>query len=109
MKGKTERLSAVQAAACLDALGSETRLQIYRLLVRAGPEGLNVGEVQRHTAIPPSTLSHHLAALTRTGLVAQERRGRAIVCRAVYPRMRGLIGYLTEQCCAGIAADADAA
>jgi DNA-binding transcriptional ArsR family regulator len=109
MKNKAEKLNTTQAAACLDALGSETRLEIYRLLVRAGPDGLTVGEVQRHTAVPASTLSHHLAALTRTGLIAQERRGREIICRSVYPRMRGIIGYLSDQCCAGVAASSDAA
>jgi ArsR family transcriptional regulator len=103
MAGKTEKVAAALAAECLAALGSETRLEIFRLLVRAGPEGLTVGEVQRHVAIPGSTLSHHLDALARTGLVVQERRGREIVCRPDYPRMRGVIAFLTDQCCAGVA------
>ena len=109
MSLRSTKVDAAQAAESLAALGSETRLEIFRLLVRAGPEGLTVGEVQRFTAIPASTLSHHLAALSRAGLVQQERRGREIICRPDYPRMRGVIGFLTDQCCAGVAKPADVA
>ena len=109
MSGKTQKIDATQAADCLAALGSEPRLEIYRLLVRAGRDGLTVGEVQRHVAIPGSTLSHHLDALARTGLIVQERLGREIICKPDYPRMRGVIGFLTDQCCAGVAKASDAA
>lgn len=109
MAPKTLKVDTQSAAEYLAALGNQTRLELFRLLVRAGPEGLTVGEVQRHLSIPGSTLSHHLDALARTGLVIQERRGREIVCRPDYPRMRGVIAYLTDQCCAGVAKSSNAA
>ena len=90
------------AADALAALGNRTRLTLFRLLVRAGPDGLNVGEVQRHLEIPASTLAHHLQALTRAGLVRQERQGREVVSTADYDAMDGLIGFMTEACCAGV-------
>ena len=96
-----------QAADSLAALGNRTRLRLYRFLVRAGDDGLNVGDLQRLLEVPPSTLAHHLAALARAGLVTQERRGREVISRADYPAMRGLIGYLTEQCCAGVRLEED--
>ena len=95
------------AASALDALGNVKRLAIYRLLVRAGDGGLAVGDVQRALGFPASTLSHHLAWLSRAGLVAQERRGREIRCRADYPVMHALVGYLTDSCCVGVRPAAD--
>lgn len=84
----------------LSALGNESRLRIYRLLVRAGPEGLSVGAVQSRLAIPASTLAHHLAALRNAGLIGQRRKGRMITNSANYAAMDGLVDYLTEACCA---------
>lgn len=109
MKAKSPKVDAGSAAECLAALGSAPRLEIFRLLVRSGREGLTVGEVQRHVAIPGSTLSHHLDALVRTGLIVQERQGREIICKPDYPRMRGVIGFLTDQCCAGVAKSSNVA
>ena len=94
-----------QAAKGLAALGNRTRLRLFRLLVRAGKEGLNVGDIHTHIGLPASTLAHHLASLTRAGLVIQERRGREIISRADYGAVEGLAAYLTEECCAGVAAD----
>jgi len=71
------------------------------MLVRAGPDGLAVNAVQRELGIPGSTLSHHLARLISVGLMAQERHGVTLICRADYAVMDGLIGFLTEECCAG--------
>jgi DNA-binding transcriptional ArsR family regulator len=88
-----------QAARRLEALGSATRLAIYRLLVRAGPDGLPVGVVQRTLDIPSSTLSHHLRRLIEVGLVRQERHGATLLCRANYPAMDDLVAYLTAECC----------
>jgi len=84
------------------ALGHETRLSIYRLLVRAGGDGLNVGDIGRHLGTPPSTLTHHLSALVDAGLVIQERSGREIISRADYDAMRQTIGFLTAECCTGV-------
>lgn len=89
------------AARRLEALGHPTRLAIFRLLVRAGPDGLAVNAVQRDLGIPGSTLSHHLARLMSVGLMTRERHGATLVCRANYEAMNGLIAFLTEECCAG--------
>ena len=94
------------AARCLEALGSPTRLEIYRLLVQAGPGGAVVGDLQERLGIPASTLSHHLSRLVRVGLITQERHSRNLVCRASYERMNGLLGYLSDNCCEGLAAGA---
>lgn len=88
------------ASSQLEALGNPTRLRIYRLLVRAGQEGMTVGHVQDRLSMPASTLSHHCRKLVDTGLVTQQRQGTALICRAHYPAMRSLIGYLVDECCA---------
>lgn len=89
-----------QASRQLEALGNPTRLQIYRTLVRAGHAGLPVGGLQERIGIAASTLSHHLKRLVDTGLVTQERQATTLICRAHYPRMNALIGYLADECCA---------
>lgn len=89
-------------AKALAALGHDTRLALYRLLVKAGDEGLNVGEIGRHLRARPSTLAHHLSALVDAGLVIQERRGREVVNRADYDAMRRTVGFLTAECCTGV-------
>lgn len=88
------------AAAQLEALGNPVRLKIYRQLVRAGVEGLPVGAVQDRLKMAASTLSHHLKRLVETGLVTQERQATTLICRAHFPAMNGLIGYLSDECCA---------
>ena len=89
-----------KAASQLEALGNPTRLQLYRILVRAGDDGLAVGSVQEKLDVPASTLSHHLKRLVDTGLVTQERQATTLICRANYPGMNALIGYLADECCA---------
>lgn len=90
-------------ARSLAALGHDTRLAIYRLLVRAGEEGLNVGEIGEHLGVPASTLAHHIGTLVDAGLVIQERRGREIVSRADYEAMNRTVSFLTSECCTGVA------
>lgn len=92
-----------QAARQLESLGNPTRLQIYRTLVRAGHAGLPVGGLQERIGIAASTLSHHLKRLIETGLVTQERQATTLICRAHYPAMDALIGYLADECCADAA------
>ena len=89
-------------ARSLAALGHETRLEIFRLLVRAGNRGLNVGEIGRHIGMPASTLAHHLGALVDASLVLQERQGRQIVNRVDYGAMRRTMSFLTAECCTGV-------
>ena len=88
------------AAQQLESLGNATRLELYRTLVRAGPEGLAVGQLQQRLGIAASTLSHHLRRLVDRGLVSQERQATTLICRASYPAMNGLIGFLADECCA---------
>lgn len=93
----------------LEALGNPTRLKLYRALVRAGEAGLPVGRVQEKLKIAASTLSHHLHRLILTGLVTQERQGTTLICRANYPAMRTLIGFLVDECCVDARCGPDAA
>ncbi len=97
-----------QAANGLAALGNRTRLRLYKLLVKAGAVGLNVGDIQSRIKIPASTLAHHLTTLARAGLVIQERRGRELISRANYDAVHGLAAYLTEECCIGVEGEAGA-
>ena len=90
------------AAAGLAALGNPTRLRLYRLLVRAGPPGVPVGELVRTLETPASTLAHHLASLTRAGLVEQEQRGREVRSCPDFAAMTQLMDFLTAECCVGI-------
>jgi len=88
------------AAARLEALGNPTRLKVYRLLVRAGDTGMTVGKLQERLDIAASTLSHHLKTLVTVGLVTQERESTTLICRANYPVMHALVGFLADECCA---------
>jgi ArsR family transcriptional regulator len=96
-----ETNSALKA---LGALGHESRLAAFRQLVQAGPAGLSVGELRERLGLPPATLTAHLNVLRSAGLVQDQREGRVIRMRADYAQMDGLIAYLTENCCAGLAA-----
>lgn len=87
------------AAARLEALGNPTRLRIYRMLVRAGEDGMAVGRLQERLDIAASTLSHHLKALVGVDLVTQTREGTTLICHTNYDVMRGLLKYLVEECC----------
>ena len=87
------------AARCLEKLGNPTRLEVFRLLVKAGDEGLSVGAIQDHLGVPASTLSHHVAHLVNVGLVRQEREGRVLRCRPNFPLMDELVSFLTSECC----------
>src|SRR5882757_5171688 len=89
-----------KAARQLEALGNPTRLRVYRSLVRAGDAGLPVGQLQKKLGLAASTLSHHLHRLILTGLVSQERQVTTLICRANYPTMNSLIGFLVDECCA---------
>ena len=89
-----------EAAAGLEALGNPNRLAIYRMLVRAGGDGKPVGQIQQATGMAASTLSHHLKHLELAGLIVRRKEGTTHHCCANYQTMEGLIGFLTEECCA---------
>lgn len=90
------------AAKALDALGHEARLKIFRLLVRAGRDGVNIGDLGRLLGMPLSTLTHHLGALVQAGLAKQERQGREVINRADYAALRGVFAFVEAECCAGV-------
>ena len=93
--------SLSEAASAFAALGSEQRLTVLRVLVRAGPEGLPIGVLGERTGVTGSTLTHHMKILTAAGLVTQARQGRQIICAAAeYDRMQGLSEFLLSECCA---------
>ncbi|WP_323780747.1 metalloregulator ArsR/SmtB family transcription factor [Leisingera sp.] len=89
-------------ARALAALGHDARLAIFRLLVKAGEDGLRVGEIAGHLGLAPSTLAHHLSALVDAGLVVQEKRGREVFNRVDYPVIQGVVNFLTSECCTGV-------
>ena len=84
------------------ALGQKDRLEIFRLLVRAGPQGNCVEEIKRRLKMPGSTLSHHLDALTRCGLLTAQRSGRFIYYAINWSKTAKLIRFMTEDCCADL-------
>jgi DNA-binding transcriptional ArsR family regulator len=90
------------AARRLESLGNATRLEIFQLLVKAGPDGLAVGDIQRALLVPASTLSHHVAHLVREQMVTQVKEGRVLRCRANFTQMNALLRFLTEECCTGV-------
>jgi DNA-binding transcriptional ArsR family regulator len=93
--GKTEVITA------LAALAQENRLDMFRLLVRAGPAGLPAGEIARRVGLPGPTASFHLKELRQAGLVSQRRDGRSLIYAAAYAAMGDLLDFLTENCCRG--------
>lgn len=94
-------MDALNAAELLAALGHESRLAIFRLLVEVGPEGINAGAIGEQLGMPPATASFHLAHLSRVGLIRGERESRFIRYSADYAVMDKLIAFLTHNCCQG--------
>jgi ArsR family transcriptional regulator, arsenate/arsenite/antimonite-responsive transcriptional repressor len=88
-----------RAVAALGALAQPSRLEVFRLLVRRGSAGLPAGEISERVGVPPTTLSFHLAQLSRAGLVTARRDGRSIHYAANYGGMQGLMDFLLDHCC----------
>lgn len=91
------------AIAGLSALAQTTRLDTFRLLVKAEPDGLPAGEIARRLGVPQNTMSVHLAILFRAGLATSERQSRSIIYRADLDRLRQLMLFLVKDCCGGSA------
>jgi ArsR family transcriptional regulator, arsenate/arsenite/antimonite-responsive transcriptional repressor len=89
------------AVEALSALAHGHRLVVFRLLVRAGSDGLPAGEIAREVGVLPNTLSTHLTILGHAGLIRSRREGRSIIYAADYDGMRNLLGFLVADCCAG--------
>jgi len=85
----------------LGALAQDSRLQVYRMLVQAGPEGVAASDIAEQLGIPANTLSFHLKTLSHADLVSARQSGRFIYYSANYERMNALLGFLTENCCGG--------
>lgn len=94
-------MKSSDALLALSALAQESRLELFRRLVRTGPAGLAVGDLRASTGLPGATLTNHLNVLRQSGLVTSTREGRVIRCTANYDRMDELVAYLLENCCAG--------
>jgi DNA-binding transcriptional ArsR family regulator len=89
------------AVAALAALAQESRLDVFRLLVQAGPDGMSPGVMAERLGLPAATLSFHLNQLRHAGLVTFRREGRSLIYVAEYESMNDLLAYLTENCCKG--------
>ncbi|WP_293679773.1 helix-turn-helix transcriptional regulator [uncultured Phenylobacterium sp.] len=94
-------MEPTSAVAALSALAHEGRLAIFRMLVRAGPEGMAAGEIARATGALANTLSSNLSILSAAGLVSSRRDGRSIIYAAAYAQMSELLAFLVEDCCCG--------
>lgn len=104
MKRFDHDLSLEEAAQAFAALGSEQRLTVLRTLVRAGPEGLTMGELAERTQTGASTLTHHLRFLTQAGMVTQAKRGRSVICAAAdVDTFQRLVAFVLAECCADAA------
>src|SRR6516162_3809867 len=90
-----------RAVTVLSALAQDNRLEVFRLLVRAGPQGMPAGRVAEATGLAPNTLTFHFDRLRDAGLVTVRREGRSMIYAARYETMNDLIAYLTENCCQG--------
>lgn len=99
----SKNVETKQALQALSALAQESRLAIFRLLIQQGPAGLAAGAIGEKLDLPPATLSFHLAGLARAGLVDARQEGRFVFYSANFEHMNLLVGFLTENCCAGAA------
>jgi DNA-binding transcriptional ArsR family regulator len=89
------------AVRALNALAHDSRLEVFRLLVRAGPDGVSAGDIAEQLKIPASTLSFHMKSLAQAGLVESRHQSRFIYYSAHFESMSALLGYLGENCCEG--------
>jgi ArsR family transcriptional regulator len=95
-------MEKTDAVAALAALAQDNRLDVYRLLVQAGPEGMPAGAVAEALDLAPNTLTFHFDRLRTAGLVTAQREGRSIIYAAKFEQMHALVAFLTENCCGGV-------
>jgi DNA-binding transcriptional ArsR family regulator len=99
-------MEKTNVVAALAALAQDNRLDVFRLLVQAGPEGMPAGAVAEALEVAPNTLTYHFDRLRMGGLVTARRDGRSVIYAAQYEKMNALIAFLTENCCGGAPAAA---
>src|SRR5271167_251578 len=97
-------METTEAVTALAALAQDNRLDVFRLLVEAGPDGMPAGEIAETLGLAPNTLTFHFDRLRVAGLVTVRRDGRSMIYAARYETMNGLIAFLTQNCCQGVAA-----
>lgn len=97
----SRRMDTSELMGAFGALAQETRLQVFRLLLNAGPEGLPAGEVARRLGTPHNTMSTHLAILARAGLARSRRDSRQVIYAVELEGVRGLVAFLVQECCGG--------
>lgn len=102
-------MKTAEVVAALGALAHEYRLGIYRLLIEQGPQGLPAGAIGERIGLVPSSLTFHLQALQRAGLITQTRASRQLIYSADFVAMNELVGFLTDKCCSEAGADCAAA
>jgi ArsR family transcriptional regulator, arsenate/arsenite/antimonite-responsive transcriptional repressor len=95
-------MEKTDAVAALAALAQDNRLEVFRLLVQAGPPGMAAGEVAEALGIAPNTLTFHFDRLRQVGLIDVKREGRSMIYAARYETMNGLLSFLRQNCCAGV-------
>jgi DNA-binding transcriptional ArsR family regulator len=95
-------MEKTDAVTALAALAQDSRLDVFRLLVQAGPEGMPAGAVADALDLAPNTLTFHFDRLRTAGLVTSRREGRSIIYAAEFDRMNALLGFLTDNCCGGV-------
>jgi DNA-binding transcriptional ArsR family regulator len=104
MAGGFDTLTTMEinrAVTALAALAQQSRLEVFRLLVRHAPQGLPAGEIAQQLNVPPATLSFHLKELSHAGLIGSQRRGRSIIYAVDVAGISALMAFLTEDCCQG--------
>lgn len=94
-------MDKIQAISALSALGQQTRIDVFRLIVQNEPYGIAAGDVARQLAVPQNTMSTHLGILVQAGLLRSERRSRSIIYRAELDRLRAVLLFLIQDCCGG--------
>lgn len=94
-------METTQAISALGALAQESRLAVFRLLVRCGPEGMAASKIAEQVGIPPSSLSFHLKELSYSGLISARQEGRFVIYAANYDTMNALMAFLMDSCCNG--------
>ena len=92
-------MEITKAASLFDTLSQETRLQTFRLLIKAGPEGVPAGQIAEELKVPHNTMSFHLSHLSNSGLVAARKSGRSVIYSANYDAVRDLISFMVKDCC----------